>query len=106
MFLAHQTLQFFTLHFPRSWLCRKPKRSRRPSGAKKGPVIGRQGAGNFSGELAGAQSPEPVNGWIDGANLELTPSDLAEIAMALKRSGAGSGPPMPNVESGQRQEVA
>jgi hypothetical protein len=51
MFLAHQTLQFFTLHFPRSWLCRKPKRSRRPSGAKKGPVIGRQGAGNFSGEL-------------------------------------------------------
>jgi len=50
MFLAHQTLQFFTPHFPRSWRCRKPKR--RPSRATKGPVIGRQGAGNFSGELA------------------------------------------------------
>jgi aryl-alcohol dehydrogenase-like predicted oxidoreductase len=56
--------------------------------------------------IVGARSPEQVNGWIDGANLELTPSDLAEIAMALKRSGAGSGPPIPNVESGQRQEVA
>jgi aryl-alcohol dehydrogenase-like predicted oxidoreductase len=56
--------------------------------------------------IVGARSPEQVDGWIDAANLELTQADLAEIATAIKRSGAGDGPFMPNVESGERVEVA
>jgi aryl-alcohol dehydrogenase-like predicted oxidoreductase len=56
--------------------------------------------------IVGARTPEQVNGWIDAANLELTQADLAEIATAIKRSGAGDGPAMPNVESGSHREVA
>lgn len=48
--------------------------------------------------IVGARSPEQVDGWIDAANLELTPSDLGEIANAIKRSGAGSGPSLPNLQ--------
>jgi aryl-alcohol dehydrogenase-like predicted oxidoreductase len=46
--------------------------------------------------IVGARSPEQVDGWIGAANLELTPADLDEIAAAIKRTGAGSGPSMPN----------
>jgi hypothetical protein len=47
-----------------------------------------------------------VEGWIDAANLELTPDDLIGIAAAIIRTGAGTGPAMPGVESGQRRAVA
>jgi aryl-alcohol dehydrogenase-like predicted oxidoreductase len=56
--------------------------------------------------IVGARTPEQVNGWIDAANLELTPADLSEIAIAVKRSGAGNGPSMPNLESLPSREVA
>jgi len=56
--------------------------------------------------IVGARSPEQVEGWIDAANVELTPADLTEIATAIKRTGAGNGPAMPNVESGPRRAVA
>jgi len=56
--------------------------------------------------IVGARSPEQVEGWIDAANLELTPADLTEIATAVKRTGAGNGPAMPSVESAQRRAVA
>ena len=46
------------------------------------------------------------DGWIDAANLELTPADLNDIAAAIKQSGAGSGPSMPNLESVPSREVA
>lgn len=48
--------------------------------------------------IVGARGPEQVDGWIDAAKLELTPDDLGEIAKAIDRSGAGSGPSMPNIE--------
>lgn len=48
--------------------------------------------------IVGARSPEQVDGWIDAANLELTPADLDEIATAIKRTGAGSGPSAPNLK--------
>jgi aryl-alcohol dehydrogenase-like predicted oxidoreductase len=56
--------------------------------------------------IVGARTPEQVNGWIDAANLELTAADLAEIAIAIRRSGAGNGPSMRTLESVQRREVA
>ena len=59
-----------------------------------------------TGAIVGARSPEQVNGWIDAANVELTPNDLIEISAAIKHTGAGSGPSMPNVESVKRQQVA
>ena len=48
--------------------------------------------------IVGARSPEQVDGWIDAANLELTPDDLEQIAEAIQRTGAGTGPSMPKVE--------
>lgn len=53
--------------------------------------------------IVGARTPEQVDGWIDAADLELTSDDLAEIALAVKRSAAGNGPAMPNVESSSRR---
>ncbi len=52
--------------------------------------------------IVGARSPEQVDGWIDAANLELTPADLDEIATAIKQTGAGSGPSTRN----QKTEAA
>jgi aryl-alcohol dehydrogenase-like predicted oxidoreductase len=48
--------------------------------------------------IVGARSPDQVDGWIDAANLELTPADLDEIATAIKRTGAGSGPSAPKTK--------
>lgn len=45
--------------------------------------------------IVGARGPEQVDGWIEAANLELTPSDLDEIATAIQQTGAGSGPAGP-----------
>jgi aryl-alcohol dehydrogenase-like predicted oxidoreductase len=56
--------------------------------------------------IVGARSPEQVDGWIEAANLELTPGDLIDIAAAIKRTRAGNGPSMPTMEAAPRQEVA
>lgn len=48
-----------------------------------------------TGAIVGARSPEQVDGWIAAARLELTDEDLAEIAAAIRRTGAGSGPAEP-----------
>ena len=53
--------------------------------------------------IVGARSPEQVDGWIDAANLELTQSDLDEIAAAIKKTGAGSGPSAPNPKIDARE---
>jgi len=45
--------------------------------------------------IVGARSPQQVDGWIAAANLELTAADLKEIASAIERTGAGTGPTMP-----------
>jgi aryl-alcohol dehydrogenase-like predicted oxidoreductase len=42
--------------------------------------------------IVGARSPDQVDGWIGGATLELTDADLDEIAAAIRRTNAGSGP--------------
>jgi len=48
-----------------------------------------------TGAIVGARSPEQVDGWHAAATLELTPADLDEIAAAIERTGAGSGPTRP-----------
>ncbi len=48
-----------------------------------------------TGAIVGARTPAQVDGWLDAASLELTGQDLAEIAAAIKATGAGSGPVQP-----------
>jgi aryl-alcohol dehydrogenase-like predicted oxidoreductase len=48
-----------------------------------------------TGAIVGARSPEQVDGWIRAASLQLTSTDLDDIAAALKRTGAGTGPMKP-----------
>lgn len=48
-----------------------------------------------TGAIVGARSPAQVDGWIAAGRLELTAEDLDEIAGAIRRTGAGSGPLRP-----------
>jgi len=48
-----------------------------------------------TGAIVGARTPAQVDGWIQGASLELTAEDLKEIAAAIKRTKAGAGPNLP-----------
>jgi aryl-alcohol dehydrogenase-like predicted oxidoreductase len=52
-----------------------------------------------TGAIVGARSPDQVDGWIGAATLELTAADLDEIAAAIERTGAGSGPTRPPVSA-------
>jgi aryl-alcohol dehydrogenase-like predicted oxidoreductase len=45
--------------------------------------------------IVGARRPEQVDGWLPAASVELAPEDLDEIAAAIRRTGAGSGPARP-----------
>jgi aryl-alcohol dehydrogenase-like predicted oxidoreductase len=45
--------------------------------------------------IVGARSREQVDGWLGAATLELDADDLAAIAGAIERTGAGSGPARP-----------
>ncbi len=48
-----------------------------------------------TGAIVGARSPAQVDGWIAAGRLALTEQDLEEIAGAIRRTGAGSGPLQP-----------
>ena len=48
-----------------------------------------------TGAIAGARTAEQVDGWIDGATVTLSESDLDAIAVAVEESGAGHGPRRP-----------
>jgi aryl-alcohol dehydrogenase-like predicted oxidoreductase len=45
--------------------------------------------------IVGARTPEQVDGWVPAASLDLTDADLDEIADAIRRTGAGTGPERP-----------
>ena len=49
----------------------------------------------LSGAIVGARTPEQVDGWVQAATLQLTQDDLAEIAAAIAKTQAGSGPSQP-----------
>jgi aryl-alcohol dehydrogenase-like predicted oxidoreductase len=53
-----------------------------------------------SGAIVGARRPGQVDGWIGGAALALSGSDLDAIAAALARTGAGTGPAHPAARAG------
>jgi aryl-alcohol dehydrogenase-like predicted oxidoreductase len=61
-----------------------------------------------TGAIVGARSAEQVDGWIGAATLELTAEDLDDIALAIERIGAGSGPTRPATirGTGARQETS
>jgi len=48
-----------------------------------------------TGAIVGARSPSQVDGWSAAADLPLDDADLAEIAAAVSRTGAGEGPVRP-----------
>jgi aryl-alcohol dehydrogenase-like predicted oxidoreductase len=48
-----------------------------------------------TGAIVGASTAEQVDGWIEGSSIELSEQDLDDIAAAVARSGAGSGPGRP-----------
>jgi len=48
-----------------------------------------------TGAIVGARAPRQVDDWILGATLELSVSDLADIAATIKRTHAGEGPATP-----------
>ena len=48
-----------------------------------------------TGAIVGARSPQQVDGWIAAAGLRLDADDLASVAAAIERTGAGSGPTRP-----------
>jgi aryl-alcohol dehydrogenase-like predicted oxidoreductase len=54
-----------------------------------------------TGAIAGARRPAQIDGWLSAAKLQLTSEDLDEIAGAIDRTGAGSGPSLP-VDEGSR----
>jgi aryl-alcohol dehydrogenase-like predicted oxidoreductase len=48
-----------------------------------------------TGAIVGARRPSQVDGWIGAATLMLDDADLDEVAAAIERTGAGSGPVRP-----------
>jgi aryl-alcohol dehydrogenase-like predicted oxidoreductase len=48
-----------------------------------------------TGAIVGARDPGQVDGWLPAAALVLDADDLAAIAAAIARTGAGSGPAAP-----------
>jgi aryl-alcohol dehydrogenase-like predicted oxidoreductase len=48
-----------------------------------------------TGAIVGARTPQQVDGWLGAASLRLDEADLAAIAAAIGRTGAGSGPASP-----------
>jgi aryl-alcohol dehydrogenase-like predicted oxidoreductase len=42
--------------------------------------------------IVGARSPKQVEGWVRAGDIDLTPQDLEELAQAVERTGAGTGP--------------
>lgn len=48
-----------------------------------------------TGAIVGARNPRQVDGWLPAVSVRLADSDLAEIAGAITRAGAGDGPVKP-----------
>ena len=49
-----------------------------------------------TGAIVGARGPRQVDGWLPAASLELKDDDLADIAAAIRATGAGTGPASPS----------
>lgn len=49
----------------------------------------------ITGAIVGARRPAQIDEWIGATSLQLSQEDLGEIAAAIERTGAGSGPARP-----------
>ncbi len=58
-----------------------------------------------TGAIVGARSAEQVDGWIGAATLELGAGDLDDIARAIEKTGAGTGPTRPAMMRESRDSV-
>jgi aryl-alcohol dehydrogenase-like predicted oxidoreductase len=73
----------------------------RPIAAKHGVTVGSVAVAwttawpGVTAAIVGARSPEQVDGWLAAATLKLDSDDLAAIAAAVEKTGAGSGPARP-----------
>ena len=52
-----------------------------------------------TGAIVGARSAEQVAGWIRAGDIDLTQQDLEEIAQAVERLKAGTGPSQPGLRA-------
>jgi aryl-alcohol dehydrogenase-like predicted oxidoreductase len=59
-----------------------------------------------SGAIVGARTPEQVDGWIGAAAIQLSRRDIDEIAAAIQRSQAGTGPGKLPQSRAPKREVA
>jgi aryl-alcohol dehydrogenase-like predicted oxidoreductase len=59
-----------------------------------------------TGAIVGARTPEQVDGWVGAASLSLNPNDLDEIASAIEKTGAGSGPTRPPRARTSSEEIS
>src|SRR5881628_3562054 len=69
------------------------------------PIARRHGTTVSTVAIVGARRPEQVDGWIRAATLRLAPADLEEIAAAIARTGAGSGPTRPSPARAPRAQA-
>lgn len=53
-----------------------------------------------TGAIVGARGPGQVDGWLGAATLELDDEDMAEIAVIIETTGAGTGPSSPARQAG------
>jgi aryl-alcohol dehydrogenase-like predicted oxidoreductase len=73
----------------------------RPLAAKRGVSVGALAVAwtlawpGVSGAIVGARSPEQVDGWIAAAGIDLDAEEKDQIAAAIEKTGAGSGPARP-----------
>ena len=58
-----------------------------------------------TGAIVGARSAEQVEGWIGAATLSLSAVDLEEIAQAIEKTGAGTGPARPPLPRGKNEST-
>jgi aryl-alcohol dehydrogenase-like predicted oxidoreductase len=49
------------------------------------------GVTGVTGAIVGARRPGQADGWLPAASLELKEDDLADIAAAIRATGAGAG---------------
>jgi aryl-alcohol dehydrogenase-like predicted oxidoreductase len=73
----------------------------RPIAARHGVSVGAVAVAwvlvwpGLTAAIVGARSPAQVDGWLAAANLVLTDEERDDIAQAIRRTGAGSGPVKP-----------
>jgi aryl-alcohol dehydrogenase-like predicted oxidoreductase len=70
----------------------------RPIATRHGATVGAiavawtLAAPGVTGAIVGARNPAQVDGWVAAGRIELTADDGSEIASAIERTGAGTGP--------------